>query len=342
MVGISHLGRNIPCQDAHRHQVLANGWTVAAVADGVGSAKHSEIASKMACDVVVETCEARVTEDTKFSEAKRIMTEAYQRADREIKDYVSRSGDLIMDYDTTLSAVIYDGERVAYGHSGDGGIVVLTNEGDYVKVTLPQKEDDNTCVVPLRAGESHWVFGEFESTSVASVLLATDGVYDNLMPYLLRGQEVEFYIPLIRWFMDNNIIGITEETRQEVEESRRIFLSGENCRTITDDKTVLVVFNAEIMPKLKEDSFYKEPDWAQLQENWRRKAYPHLYKEKDTDQKKAGTIGEEQRQEGNPGKTEGSGEIKEEEADGKKRTPSEKLHMLKRKIFREKCEEIEK
>lgn len=278
IVGTSHVSKNTPCQDSHRYETLDNGWLVAAVADGVGSAKHSEVASKMACDVFVETCKALITKDTVITDTKAILAEAYKTADAKIKDYVYGIEDLITDYDTTLSTVIYDGRRLAYGHSGDGGIVALTYEGDYIKVTEPQKADDGVCVIPLRAGATHWEFGECDA-DVASVLLATDGVYDNFMPYLLRGQPVEFYIPLIRWFMDNSGIGITSENREQVEESRKNFLCGDACKVITDDKTILVAFNADVIPALKDDSYYAEPDWAKLQEEWNKKAYPHLYKD---------------------------------------------------------------
>ena len=277
IVGTSHVCKNTPCQDSHRYETLDNGWLVAAVADGVGSAKHSEVASKMACDVFVETCKSLITKDTAITDTKLILAEAYRTADAKIKDYVYGIEDLITDYDTTLSTVIYDGKHLVYGHSGDGGIVALTYEGDYIKVTEPQKADDGICVIPLRAGETHWEFGECDA-DIASVLLATDGVYDNFMPYLLRGQPVEFYIPLIRWFMDNSGIGITSENREHVEESRKRFLCGDSCRAITDDKTILVAFNADVVPALKDDSYYAEPDWAKLQEEWNRKAYPHLYK----------------------------------------------------------------
>lgn len=279
IAGSSHVAKGSPCQDSNCCKILPNGWIAAAIADGVGSAKHSEIASKMACDILIGTCEEQITEDTKFSEAKGVIAEAYKRADQRIKEYVSQSGDLITDYDTTLSAVIYDGKNLAFGHSGDGGIVALTYDGDYVKITEPQKAEDGICVVPLRAGETHWIFGECE-LAAASVLLATDGMYDSFTPYLLKGQPVELYIPLIRWFMDNYVIGITQENRQETEESRRRFLCGDSCKSITDDKTILVVFNQDIMPKQKEDSYYAEPNWAKLQELWNQMAYPHLYKDK--------------------------------------------------------------
>lgn len=279
IVGTSHVRKNIPCQDSHRYESLANGWMAIAVADGVGSAKHSEVASKMACDTFIETCKTCITQETQISELKDIIKKAYKAADQQIKDHVYQIDDIITDYDTTLSTVIYDGKHIVYGHSGDGGIVVLTTSGDYIKVTQPQKADDGICVVPLRAGEAHWEFGECEA-EVASVLLATDGVYDNFMPYLLRGQPVELYVPLIRWFMDSNAIGITDENREQIEESRKNFLCGDSCKAITDDKTIVVAFNADVIPALKDDSYYAEPDWAKLQEAWNRKAYPHLYKSK--------------------------------------------------------------
>lgn len=279
LVGTSHVGKKTPCQDFHRYELLVNGWMTIAVADGVGSAKHSEVASKMACDTFIETCKTCITQETKRSDLKEIIQKAYRAADQQIKDYVYKIDDIITDYDTTLSTVIYDGKHIVYGHSGDGGVVVLTTSGDYIKVTQPQKADDGICVIPLRAGEKYWEFGECEA-EVASVLLATDGVYDNFMPYLLRGQPVEFYVPLIRWFMDNNAIGITDENRELVEESRKNFLCGDSCKAITDDKTIVVAFNADIVPKLKDDSYYAEPDWTKLQEHWNRKAYPHLYKDK--------------------------------------------------------------
>lgn len=287
IVGTSHVGKNTPCQDSHRYELLPNGRIAIAVADGVGSAKHSEVASKMACDTFIEICKACITEETQRTEIKDIIEKAYRAADQNIKDYVYKTEDIITDYDTTLSAVIYDGKHIVYGHSGDGGIVVLSTSGDYIKVTEPQKAEDGICVVPLRAGEKYWEFGECEA-EVASVLLATDGVYDNFMPYLLREQPVEFYIPLIRWFMDNNIIGITDENREQVEESRKKFLCGDSCKAITDDKTVVVAFNTDIVPALKDDSYYAEPDWAKLKELWNRKAYPHLYKDKAADEEKSG------------------------------------------------------
>ena len=282
IIGTSHVKKGGVCQDSSKAQKLSNGWVVAAVADGVGSAKHSEIASKIAVDTVTQICCYLINKHTKTAELKAIILDAYRAAEDAIEDFAEKQNDSITEYDTTLSMVVYDGEKIVYGHSGDGGIVGLTNDGKYIKITTPQKAEDNVCVIPLRAGEGAWVIDECQER-LASVLLATDGVYDTFFPYLLKGQQVEVYVPLIRYFMDNNWLKVTEKNLSEIDASRRDFLQSEAYSSVTDDKTVMVVLNPKMMPAFQDEEYYAEPDWNKLQLEWNRKAYPHLYAKKGED-----------------------------------------------------------
>ena len=89
------------------------------VADGVGSAEHSEEGSRIAVDVVreyLESCSMPVTPD--------MMREAYQKAWDAIDKHTEEGTGWPCDYDTTLSAAVFDAEsgKVVYGHSGDGAI----------------------------------------------------------------------------------------------------------------------------------------------------------------------------------------------------------------------------
>lgn len=278
LTGTSHIKKGTVCQDSHKVAQLTNGWTVAAVADGVGSSKHSDIASRLAVDTVIELCNSRIDKFTRLSEVKDIVKNAYSEAQQRIAEYAYAHDDELSDYDTTLHMVVYDGNGFVYGHAGDGGIVGLTNDGRYIKVTTPQKAEDNICVIPLRAGEDSWVIGE-EKGKYASVLLATDGVYDKFYPYLLQFQKHEpyVYVSLIRYFMDNYLLRVSEDNIGEIEKSRKDFLESANCDSITDDKTVVVIINQNVIPKLQDDSYYEEPDWGELDLAWRKMAYPHLY-----------------------------------------------------------------
>ena len=274
IVGSSHLKKGGVCQDANKIITLDNGTIIAAIADGVGSCKYSDIASSIAVDVSARVCADEIKTDGNCDLLK-VIEKAFTQAEREIDKRSLSENHLITDYDTTLSLVIYDGKHIAYGHCGDGGIIGLTPEGDYITTTSPQKTD-GIYVIPLRAGKNTWIIGKSEE-EFASVLLATDGVYDIFFPYLLKGQPVEVYVPLIRYFMDNNILKASEKTIEAIGKEREDYLNSKACISITDDKTIVVLINGDVRPELKEDKYYAEPDWDALQLDWNKKAYPHLY-----------------------------------------------------------------
>ncbi|MDR2546718.1 MAG: protein phosphatase 2C domain-containing protein [Lachnospiraceae bacterium] len=276
-IGSSHMEKVVGNQDSIKTERLENGTVIAAVADGVGSCKYSDIASSIAVETSVRVCSEEIMSVSDAPDLLHIIQKAFSYAEQEIDKRSLSDGNLIIEYDTTLSLVIYDGKNVAYGHSGDGGIVGLSSDGDYMKITEPQKKE-NVYVIPLRAGKDTWIINKAEG-NFTSVLLATDGVYDVFFPYLLKGQPVEIYVPLIRYFMDNNVMGASPETIELVGKEREKFLNGEGCASITDDKSIIVLINDKVLPELKEDSYYIEPDWDTLQMEWNKKAYPHLYKD---------------------------------------------------------------
>ncbi|MDR2720571.1 MAG: protein phosphatase 2C domain-containing protein [Nitrososphaerota archaeon] len=279
ITGSSHKKSDRPkCQDYNDIKKLENGYIIAAIADGVGSCKYSDIAALLAVNTSLEVCAEAVDAEGDNCNFEKVIEDAFTKAERKIDAYSLSQKHLITDYDTTLSLVIYDGKSIHYGHCGDGGIIGLNNGGDYVKITTPQKSD-GTFVIPLRAGKSSWKIDKAEG-EYASVLLATDGVYDIFFPYLLKGQPVEVYVPLVRYFLDNHIVKISDEISEKiVSKEREKYLDSDACSSITDDKTVRVLINGDILPKMKDDSYYTEPDWDTLQLEWNKKAYPHLYKE---------------------------------------------------------------
>jgi len=292
IIGSSHEKKGTVCQDASGAVLLACGWAVAVVADGVGSAAHSDIASKIAVDTVIEVCQTRVSENTAWEELKVILRDAYLEAERRIEQVAFEKEESMIDYDTTLTAAIYDGKRIVYAHSGDGGIIGLSMDGRYVKITEPQKDEDHICVIPLRAGESAWVIEDCEE-ELAAIALATDGIYDTFFPYLLKGQESEIYVPLARYFLDNNYMQLSQENIDAVAKEKIDFIQSDAYKTVSDDKTLLVVVNDAAFPSFQPDEYYAEPDWGKLQLEWNRKAYPHLYDDKKTDGQKNETDGED-------------------------------------------------
>ncbi len=268
--GHSHQEKGIPCQDSSFHGILQNGSALLIVADGVGSSKHSDIASNIA----VQSVYSYLSNLDKIDENS--IEEAYTIAQESIEKHCLNEGSPFEDYDTTLSTVVFDGSGIVYGHSGDGGILAILRSGEYISVTHPQKGEDGTSVIPLRFGKEYWIIGS-ESGPFSSVLAMTDGVLDGLMmPGILRLSDNPIYIPMVRYFADNNVLCLDDTSMEDVESSRMDFINGPSCQSITDDRTLVVAVDAEHNPEILTEDYYAEPDFEALMLKWRQCMYPHL------------------------------------------------------------------
>ena len=62
--GTYHIKNDIVCQDAHDIIKIGKSIAIAAVADGLGSAVHSDEGSKIAVNVATSFCQKHLTEIT--------------------------------------------------------------------------------------------------------------------------------------------------------------------------------------------------------------------------------------------------------------------------------------
>lgn len=184
--GKSHIHKETVCQDSNKTGRLRAGYYFGAVADGVGSAPHSDIGSKLAVEKLYEYCDKNIKKGMDQMDVEDVLCAGYEYAMETIQKYADSHDKKIENYDTTLSAVIYNGKKIIYAHAGDGGIIVRQTNGIVKPVTKRQKGADGTSVIPLRAGEHSWEIGTY-SGNVAAVLLVTDGMLDGVFqPTLLN------------------------------------------------------------------------------------------------------------------------------------------------------------
>lgn len=54
IVGKDHIKKHMPCHDSSLIAAISSSWKIAVVADGVGSCKHAETASKIAVETVAK------------------------------------------------------------------------------------------------------------------------------------------------------------------------------------------------------------------------------------------------------------------------------------------------
>ncbi len=283
-VGYYHLEKNIVCQDFHCLKQVDQHFAIASVADGLGSEIRSDIASKIASETSVMHCYKTITRGMKKEKIIEHIKDSFREALDSINKYVSQNNDDISQYDTTLSLVVYMDGNVYFGHSGDSGILVYLADGTY-KVLSEKQNDENGYVYPLCYGEEKWQFGYEEN--VASVLLATDGIYDLLFPYLLANSQNKIYVCLAEYLMNNEKLKFNKLNYKKVQEKMASFIDNLKKEDVDDDKTILVLLDTSIKVKRQPDDYYAVPDWKKLKDEFDKKyfeeAYPNLVADKGED-----------------------------------------------------------
>lgn len=262
MAGPYHIKNNIVCQDSYCVKKTNENITIAAVADGLGSEKFSDIGSKIAAKVAVEHCISNYNSNLSEDEVKKLMNNAFVYGYKSILEEAESAGEDEDEYDTTLSLVIFDNSKLYYGQSGDSGIVALLDTGEYIKLS-DEQNDEYGNVYPLCSGPNVWQFGKAEG-NVVSVMLMTDGVLKRICPKILKYDErnININVPFAESFMRRD--ETSDETVELFQTSLREFLEKYPEEKIDDDKTVIIIFNDDVNARYMDDEYYKFPDWDKL------------------------------------------------------------------------------
>lgn len=260
--GIYHEKNNQVCQDFHK--ILEKGaFVFAAVADGVGSNTHSHIASEIGATEAVNYCAEHIGEDQAEEEVLEIMKEAFLSAkikiDLRANEEKEKSPEEHEEYQfhTTLTLAIYKDGKLFYGQAGDSGILALTTEGKVELVTIQQRDEEGR-VFPLAYGEKYWKFGVFQEKA-ASVLLATDGMLEAMIPKCLVIAPVKIYVAMACYFMDNAILQMPEKDLEQIRVSRESYMENVIAKEIFDDLTVAVIVDREQSISYQENDYYDVP-----------------------------------------------------------------------------------
>lgn len=278
-IGAYHIEKGIVCQDFHFVKKIDDNFCIASVADGVGSESKSDIASKIAAESCVDYLCDHFNRNLTNEEALEVIKKAFEYSLNNIESFVKENNEDIYQFDTTLVVCVYIDGKVYYGNSGDSGAVALLETGLYFPFTKKQN-DENGCVYCL-CYKDKWEFGYVEN--VASVLLATDGLYDTLFPFLLRYSDKNIYVQLAEFLMNNVNLKFEENNDEQVQESMTKFIDSIPASSVNDDKTIVVLVDDSIVAKRQDENYYESINWKELQkkhkEAYYKEAYPSLNKE---------------------------------------------------------------
>lgn len=144
--GTSHQNQNIPCQDYGYYRIFDD-VIVGAVADGAGSAKRSDVGSKLAVETVLK-CFSDINEFPQkqaFSqplskgEAQKVFVQIVNQVITELQKQADEGDYSINDLACTLLVFVATPDCLAAMQIGDGFIVVRPQESEYQLLFTPDK-----------------------------------------------------------------------------------------------------------------------------------------------------------------------------------------------------------
>ena len=260
--GRVHEKYDIPCQDFSIIESVSPSWCIAAVADGVGSCAHSEIASEIAVREAVSLVKRLFPGECagQSDDYLCVIRAAFHGAANAIEDYVARydPGNEAQ-YQTTLALAIMSPRDLYYANAGDSGIIALSEEDGRYHVLTHKGNDESGCVYSLPA----WRFIEAGKAAFtpAAVMCLTDGILDALAPRILSGKSFNVNVPFANLFCTYGFSPEINENEAAAQAEARIrkYLRSDECSGMGDDLSAAVIVNTGSLLR-KEDIPWQEPE----------------------------------------------------------------------------------
>jgi hypothetical protein len=243
-IGTSHQRRGERCQDNTGVLVLPRGdgaVFLATCADGAGSASHSALGSRLACDTLIQHAAGFAREGGSAKDISQPVVQSwYGRAREALNEQATLDGVPLREYACTLMLAIIDETGGAFAQLGDGAIVIRDADG-YKPVFWPQSGE--------YANMTHFLTGENYAEQVMAcsgegvpqdVALFTDGLQPLVLNYATRSAHVPFFVSLF------DALG-RHPCPEELQEPLERYLDSQviNDRT-DDDKTLILATNRPV------------------------------------------------------------------------------------------------
>jgi hypothetical protein len=226
VVGRSHDKMGTPCQDSVG--ATRNRQTVVlALADGAGSARHSEVGARLAVETTLQLLSHHFDELETSNDGNtqhRIIDAVLSR----LREEAASAGVEIHDCASTLLFVAVKGSRFIVGHLGDGVVACERDgRGDVLSHPLRGEHANETVFVTSRNAVDCLSLISGDVAPISSFALMSDGSAESL--YLKRDGSLAPALRSIWSWLDKNAPGVVDKA---IESNLRDLLSsqtGDDC-----------------------------------------------------------------------------------------------------------------
>jgi hypothetical protein len=241
--GVDHKKQGIPCQDAHVYRELSNGSLLIALADGSGSASHSQEGAEFAVKRALESLERQFASLIKptisHSSHQELYRSCFIQAFKEVRQGI---GDLAVnlngdakEFACTLTMFFADSDHLAAAQIGDGAVILKTNRGEYVTLMKPQRGEyaNETYFITHEKAEDLLNI-QFYDGKIQFAAALTDGLLNISLINGSHQPYSKFFDPLMTFTRD--LLDLQSGLK-----NLNSFLASERvCAKTHDDKTLVL------------------------------------------------------------------------------------------------------
>ena len=241
--GTSHFANNSPCQDRALSKVVVDcdGQEIflGTVADGAGSASHSEYGAEEATNLILKKLEEFFQQGGRLAELSRITIEKWiNQISDQIGKLADNEGLTRREYACTLIVVAVTPTMGVFFQIGDGAIVIGFEE-DYSPVFWPMNGEyaNSTYFITDASSASSLQFKIIDNQIIVDVALMSDGLQGLALQFSTRTAHSPFFRPMFTRLREENNAGLSKILSASLEK----FLDSETvCNRTDDDKSLIL------------------------------------------------------------------------------------------------------
>ncbi len=239
--GISHETTNTPKQDNYKAGILTingNNYLFCAVADGAGSAKHSDISSNFICKLFVRKTKLWLENNNIENITRDIIIEWFTYFQKVMNRTVALYKlDSIKDLATTLLFSIISENYNVFIQIGDG-IIAINNKTNMECVFLPQNgEFLNTTNFATQDNAPDIFMFKTTNEPIKRIAMHTDGIEQIAFDFANQKPFTPFFTPFFNAVEKLEEFGYSEKLSKQLE----MFLRSDRVNKKTDDDKTLFI-----------------------------------------------------------------------------------------------------
>ena len=252
VIGTRHQRHNLPCQDAGGHRRFGDG-VIGAIADGAGSASHSEIGAAIAVKITLDYLShletwlqptqnlqwPTVVQPPSQTQAQRLFERTFTTVRSELQAQATQNGYELETLACTLLAFVATPHWFAAMQIGDGFMVVSTRSQAYELMFTPDKGEFVNQTTFVTSSNAHSDLQVKVISETPQFICAATDAFERLAMHLPQWEpHPAFFKPLEEY--------LAETPLPEQEDAYIVkFLESEYLNKQTDDDKTLLLCRFE-------------------------------------------------------------------------------------------------